>query len=359
MSAVDEHLATRRGAGLFDFSFMALHEFHGQGPAQTRDLDALAPGQIAYTLLLKDDGAVLIDATVWRLDAERYWLFAGRRGDYGGRDRSGELAILALQGPASGRILARLIGADAVRALRYFRFLEKDDLVIARIGFSGELGYELLVPAADAPALRQRLLDARPQRRPARMQLGRRRQPAHRVGLRALRPRGRRPRQSARARPGAPRAAPDLPRHAQPGRPGDPRRRSRVSIFRSRKSRANAFRRRWARAWRSDSSAPGSGWAAWCGSPTAARPASRPCPSTTRSAAARAPRRSSYHSTHGRPRLPVRRVRHRGRLALERQPRPRRLGQAEGHQRHRLARVRGRMAQALPAVDGRSALGPA
>ena len=159
MSAVDEHLATRRGAGLFDFSFMALHEFHGPGPAQTRDLDALAPGQIAYTLLLKDDGAVLIDATVWRLDAGRYWLFAGRRGDYGGRERSGELAILALQGPASGRILARLIGADAVRALRYFRFLEKERLVIGRIGFSGELGYELLVPAAEAGALRERLLE--------------------------------------------------------------------------------------------------------------------------------------------------------------------------------------------------------
>jgi aminomethyltransferase len=158
MSAVDEHLATRRGAGLFDFSFMALHEFDGQRPAQTRDLDALAPGQIAYTLLLKADGAVLVDATVWRLGAERYWLFAGRRGDYGGRDRSGELAVLALQGPASGRILARLIGADAVRALRYFRFVEKEELGIGRIGFSGELGYELLVPAAAAPALRQRLL---------------------------------------------------------------------------------------------------------------------------------------------------------------------------------------------------------
>jgi aminomethyltransferase len=159
VSAREEHLATRRAAGLFDFSFMGLYEFEEAGPAQTRDLDALAPGQIAYTLVLKDDGAVLIDATVWRLDAGRFWLFAGRRGDYGGRDRSGELAILALQGPASGQILSRLIGADTVRALRYFRFVQKQDLVIARIGFSGELGYELLVPATEAAALRQRLLE--------------------------------------------------------------------------------------------------------------------------------------------------------------------------------------------------------
>lgn len=159
MTAFVEHLATRRAAGLFDFSFMGLYEFQGKSELhQTRNLDALAPGQIAYTLILKDDGAVLIDATVWHLGAERYWLFAGRRSAYGGRDRSGEYAILAIQGPASGRILAKLLGADTVRGLRYFHFLQKDNLIVARLGFSGELGYELVVRASDAAALRQKLL---------------------------------------------------------------------------------------------------------------------------------------------------------------------------------------------------------
>ena len=162
MSAVEEHLATRRAAGLFDLSFMGLYEFRGKSelqPLQTRDLDALRPGQIAYTLLLKDDGAVLIDATVWRLDAERFWLFTGRRSTFGGRDRSAEYAILALQGPASGRILARLIGSEPVQALKYFHFLQIDNLIAARLGFSGELGYELMVPAAEASALREKLLN--------------------------------------------------------------------------------------------------------------------------------------------------------------------------------------------------------
>jgi glycine cleavage system aminomethyltransferase T len=163
VTAVVEHLATRRAAGLFDFSFMGLYEFQGKSELQTlqtRNLDTLVPGQIAYTLLLKADGAVLIDATVWNLGAERYWLFTGRRSPYGGRDRSGDYAILALQGPASGRILARLIGADAVRGLRYFHFVQKESLVVARLGYSGELGYELLVRESDAPALRQKLLGA-------------------------------------------------------------------------------------------------------------------------------------------------------------------------------------------------------
>jgi len=163
VSAVDEHLATRRSAGLFDFSFMGLCEFHGKAglqALQTRNLDALIPGQIAYTLLLKKDGAVDIDATVWCLDTERFWLFTGRRKRYGGHDASGAFAILALQGPASGRILARLVGKEAVLSLKYFHIFEKKELMIGRIGFSGELGYELLVPTAEGAALRKRLLEA-------------------------------------------------------------------------------------------------------------------------------------------------------------------------------------------------------
>ena len=103
---------------------------------------------------------MLIDATVWCLDAERFWLFTGRRAGFGGHDVSGAFAILALQGPASGWILARLLGPDAVTNLRYFRFLEKDGLIVARLGFSGELGYELLVPASEAATLRHKLLEA-------------------------------------------------------------------------------------------------------------------------------------------------------------------------------------------------------
>ena len=163
MTAVVEHLATRKSAGLFDFSFMGLYEFQGREKSelqslQTRSLDALAPGQVGYTLLLKGDGAVLIDATVWNLGGGRYWLFTGRRSPYGGRDRSGEYAILALQGPASGRILARVIGAEAVRDLAYFRFKQEDELIVARLGYSGELGYELLVRPAEAAVLRQKIL---------------------------------------------------------------------------------------------------------------------------------------------------------------------------------------------------------
>jgi glycine cleavage system aminomethyltransferase T len=167
MSSVEEHLATRRAAGLFDFSFMGLYELSNIESVQSRDLANLELGQIAYTLLLNDDGSVFNDASVWRVDADRYWLFTGRRSDIewlgdAARDRSGEFAVLALQGPASGRALAKLIGEPPVRGLRYFRFLETRlgsiPTHVGRLGFSGELGYEILIPAAEMPAVRKAIL---------------------------------------------------------------------------------------------------------------------------------------------------------------------------------------------------------
>ncbi|MBI3370732.1 MAG: aminomethyl transferase family protein [Betaproteobacteria bacterium] len=172
-----EHLATRRAAGLFDLSFMGLSEFAGEGGCaalqrlQTRNVARLEPGRLCYTLLLRDDGSVFNDATVWRLAEDRFWLFTGRRSDIGwigeqapATNRSGEYAVLALQGPASGVILARLAGEACVRALRYFRFAQVRiaDLAAAvgRLGFSGELGYELIVPVSDGPALWRALLEA-------------------------------------------------------------------------------------------------------------------------------------------------------------------------------------------------------
>ena len=167
MSAREEHLATRRAAGLFDFSFMGLYELHGRAalePRQSRRLAEVEPGRIAYTLLMNDDGSVFNDATVWNMGNDRWWVFSGRPGDFpwfgsAAHDRSGEHAILALQGPSSGRLLARLIGDEAVRALRYFHFTEVNDVLIARLGYSGELGYELLVPRTDEARLRAQFSD--------------------------------------------------------------------------------------------------------------------------------------------------------------------------------------------------------
>jgi aminomethyltransferase len=170
----DEHLATRRSAGLFDFSFMCCAEITGLASTaflhalQTRALDGLQAGSIAYTLLLRDDGTVLNDATVWRLANEHYWLFVGRRGDFAQiadsarefnvtvTDISRQLAVIALQGPASRRIIGRCFAGQPV-ALPYYGFARlkfaDGDCWLARIGYSGETGYEFVLADAAAEAL--------------------------------------------------------------------------------------------------------------------------------------------------------------------------------------------------------------
>ena len=155
MSAAEQHLATRNAAGLFDFSFMGHYELSCVEGVQSRDLSSLEPGQIAYTLLLNADGSVFNDATAWRVDAGRWWVFTGRRSDMErlrgvARDRSGEYAIIALQGPASAHVLARLVDPQLVRSLRYFRFVATEGWIVGRLGYSGELGYEVLVPRAES-----------------------------------------------------------------------------------------------------------------------------------------------------------------------------------------------------------------
>src|SRR5207244_7408607 len=73
VNAIEQHLATRRAAGLFDFSFMSLLEIDGPAALaflewlQTRSLAKLDIGRSVYTLLLNNDASVFVDATLWRL----------------------------------------------------------------------------------------------------------------------------------------------------------------------------------------------------------------------------------------------------------------------------------------------------
>ena len=178
----EEHLATRRSCGLFDFSFMGCAEITGReclayiDNAQTRRLDGLPSGKLAYTLLLRENGTVLNDATVWHIGGNRYWLMTGCRADLRHlkhlaekcdvtfRDISSQHAVLAVQGPHASLLIRRCL-RDIVPALpSYYGFAEgrlnAAPCLIARVGYSGESGYELVIESARAPALWQKLLDA-------------------------------------------------------------------------------------------------------------------------------------------------------------------------------------------------------
>lgn len=181
---IQEHMAVRTAAGLFDVSHMG--ELLLTGPDAlanlnhlfTNDFTTLADGKVRYTPICNEAGGVVDDVLVYRFDAEKYWVVvnaanrhkdvdfirAHLSGEAVLEDISDSLAQLALQGPRAGDILARLAKAEDIPE-KYYSF--KDGVEVAGIqclvsqtGYTGERGYELYCPAADGPGLWNALLKA-------------------------------------------------------------------------------------------------------------------------------------------------------------------------------------------------------
>ena len=177
-----EHAAVRQAVGLFDFSFMACFDVAGLDAVpflervQTRRVRGMRPGQIAYTLLCRPDGTVLNDATVWCRDPARFTLFTGRRSDHAHllehargfdvqlHDVSRARAACAVQGPLALHALQAALPGASWEDLAYFRFRAVDfegaRCEIARVGYTGEAGFEAVTDSAAAAALWQRFASA-------------------------------------------------------------------------------------------------------------------------------------------------------------------------------------------------------
>lgn len=180
--AQQEHLATRHTAGLFDFSFMGCFAIAGPQSLdvvehlQTRNLRGLPTGKVAYTLMCRDDGSVLTDATIWSHGPGSYWLFTGRRADRRHLERgaigyevevvdcSQRYSVVALQGPMSPVVLQRCFSGYDWRTLPYYYFRSHEfcgaPCYVARLGESGETGYEVVMEATAAQSLWERLVAA-------------------------------------------------------------------------------------------------------------------------------------------------------------------------------------------------------
>ncbi|CAI6075783.1 glycine cleavage system aminomethyltransferase GcvT [Cohnella sp. JJ-181] len=180
-----EHEAVRTRAGLFDVSHMG--EFMVSGPfaeaflqrITTNDVSKLADGQAQYTLMCDASGGVVDDLLVYRLTAGMYmtvvnasniakdydWMREHLLDDTVVADVSGETALLALQGPSVAAILDAAAGTALAGRLAPFHFLADVPLggascLVSRTGYTGEDGFELYAPAAQAPALWRLLLEA-------------------------------------------------------------------------------------------------------------------------------------------------------------------------------------------------------
>ncbi|WP_405794482.1 glycine cleavage system aminomethyltransferase GcvT [Streptomyces sp. NBC_01506] len=183
----EEHLAVRTKAGLFDLSHMGEITVTGSQAAEALDyalvgnIGTLAVGRARYTMICQEDGGILDDLIVYRLDshgAPEFMIVAnasnaqvvldeltGRAADFDVevRDDRDAYALLAVQGPRSPGILAQLTDAD-LAGLKYYAGLPGTvagvPALIARTGYTGEDGFELFVEPRYAEGLWQALMAA-------------------------------------------------------------------------------------------------------------------------------------------------------------------------------------------------------
>ena len=165
-----EYNAIRNAAALIDISPLYKYRVTGKDASRlvdriiTRDVRKISVGQVVYTPWCDEQGKVIDDGTVSRLEENVYrwtaadpslrWLTQNSVGlDVQIEDISESVAALALQGPTSGRLLKTIADAD-IENLKYFRVTKGsiDDVPveISRTGYTGDLGYEIWVDADSA-----------------------------------------------------------------------------------------------------------------------------------------------------------------------------------------------------------------
>lgn len=175
---VSEHRAVRSGCGLFDVSHMGTVRISGEravarlNETLTNDLARLADGQVQYTLLCDESGGVVDDMLATRMRADEVLLVPNASntaavlavlhdavGASGVIDESAVAAILAVQGPASPSVLEDLGLPSRHRYLTVEQATyDGVPVIVSRTGYTGEVGFELFVPADAASRLWETLI---------------------------------------------------------------------------------------------------------------------------------------------------------------------------------------------------------
>ena len=182
-SQIEEHHSVRRDAGMFDVSHMTVVDLHG---ARTRDFlrhllandvaKLKVAGKALYSCMLGEDGGVIDDLIVYFLSDEFFRLVvnaATRDKDLAWIRQQAEafgvevneradLAMIAVQGPHARAKVDALLNDEqrqAVAGLKIFSAVECGGWFIARTGYTGEDGYEIMVAAEQAASLWQALLE--------------------------------------------------------------------------------------------------------------------------------------------------------------------------------------------------------
>ncbi len=166
-----EYNAIRNAAALIDISPLFKYRLTGKDATRlvdrviTRDMRKVAVGQVIYTPWCDEQGKVIDDGTVSRLEENTYrwtaadpslrWFTQNAAGmDVEIEDISEAVAALALQGPTSAQLLKSQVQDADIENLKYFRVtrgkISGVPVEISRTGYTGDLGYEIWVPSEQA-----------------------------------------------------------------------------------------------------------------------------------------------------------------------------------------------------------------
>jgi aminomethyltransferase len=176
-----EHETVRHAVGLFDISHMGRLTLEGAGALGllerlfTNEVGTMRPGQVRYGLVCNEAGGIRDDVLVYRLPP--YWMMVvnasnrekilhwieHHRGDVGVTDRTKAWAMIAIQGPLALDVTATVVSEPA--RLKYYTAemvsgLPAQPTILSRTGYTGEDGFEIIIPSERARELVDRLMSA-------------------------------------------------------------------------------------------------------------------------------------------------------------------------------------------------------
>jgi len=178
----EEHLAVRKGVGLFDVSHMG--QFFLKGPeaemlvqkVTSNDASKLSVGQAQYSCLPNTTGGIIDDLLVYKLDDNEYmlvvnasniekdlaWIRAANSYDVTIEDRSDSMALLALQGPKAIAVLEKITDIQVDQIPFYYFSIGNvcgiENVIVSATGYTGSGGFELYLNNKDAVTVWNKLL---------------------------------------------------------------------------------------------------------------------------------------------------------------------------------------------------------
>ncbi len=161
---LEEHEAVRTRAGLFDISHMGKFYFEGARTAEfldsflPRNILKMEAGKALYMPLLNDQGGFVDDIIVYKVSDSKFiiivnasntdkddaWIRSRTPSNVQFTNSSSEKGLIAIQGPLSVQLLEKVLGTSEFSTLGYYRFKEWKDGMIARTGYTGEDGFEIM-----------------------------------------------------------------------------------------------------------------------------------------------------------------------------------------------------------------------